>query len=104
MDLAFEVDAMRRFRGSKRVISLVELFETEHSVYIVMPYFAGGSISASRTTYNETQIQAILKGILQGLVEMHAAGYIHRDIKPENILLPHGGILGEVVLADLGMG
>ncbi len=35
--------------------------------------------------YSETEIRAIAKQLLQGLVYLHSKGLVHRDIKPSNI-------------------
>lgn len=41
-------------------------------------------IAAGRT-FSETEIKAIAKQLLQGLVYFHSKGLVHRDIKPSNI-------------------
>jgi len=43
-------------------------------------------------------IKQHMRGILNGLANMHAIGICHRDLKPENILLKNG----EVKICDFG--
>lgn len=43
-----------------------------------------------------------MKGILQGLVQIHQHGIVHRDIKPENIMLT-GGDTSLPVIIDFGL-
>lgn len=33
------------------------------------------------------QAKSMMRGLLEGLVEMHAKKIMHRDLKPENILI-----------------
>ena len=44
-------------------------------------------------------LAVILRGILEPLKKVHAAGFLHRDIKPSNVLI---GSDGQPVLIDFG--
>ena len=44
----------------------------------------------------------MIKGLLQGLKEMHAKNVMHRDLKPENILLRKSDDY-DLVIADFGL-
>ena len=41
-----------------------------------------------------------MKGLLQGLHNIHKKGVVHRDIKPENILIEHQNV---PAFADFGI-
>jgi serine/threonine protein kinase len=45
-----------------------------------------------------TKIKKYVKGIFNGLKEMHSVGICHRDLKPENILLKDD----DVRICDVG--
>lgn len=49
-----------------------------------------------------SQVQTIIKNLLEGLKEIHALGIMHRDLKPENILLRSEDSV-ECVIADFGL-
>ena len=45
----------------------------------------------------------MIKGLLEGLAEMHAKNIMHRDLKPENLIFKSNSDL-TLVIADLGLG
>ncbi|XP_044479067.1 serine/threonine-protein kinase BLUS1-like isoform X1 [Mangifera indica] len=80
-------------------------FTTGHSLWVVMPYMAGGScLHIMKLSYpegfEEPVIATLLKETLKALVYLHAHGHIHRDVKSGNILLDSNGV---VKLADFGV-
>ncbi|KAB2002567.1 hypothetical protein ES319_D11G074600v1 [Gossypium barbadense] len=80
-------------------------FTTGHSLWIVMPYMAGGSClhimkSAYPEGFEEPVIATLLREVLKALVYLHAHGHIHRDVKAGNILIDSDGA---VKLADFGV-
>ncbi|XP_040936757.1 serine/threonine-protein kinase BLUS1 isoform X2 [Gossypium hirsutum] len=80
-------------------------FTTGHSLWIVMPYMAGGSClhimkSAYPEGFEEPVIATLLREVLKALVYLHAHGHIHRDVKAGNILIDSDG---SVKLADFGV-
>ena len=88
------------------IIDLKEVYETENSYYMIMEMLEGGSLHdrLAKEKIDKDAIFNIMKGILQGLCQMHKKGIMHRDIKPENILFRKGGNLEEdVCIADLGL-
>lgn len=61
-------------------------FTAGHSLWVVMPYMAGGSClhimkSSYPEGFEEPVIATLLKETLKALVYLHAHGHIHRDVK-----------------------
>lgn len=80
-------------------------FTADHSLWVVMPYMAGGSClhimkSAYPEGFEEPVIATVLREVLKALVYLHGHGHIHRDVKAGNILVDANGT---VKLADFGV-
>ncbi|KAL6139601.1 hypothetical protein ACLB2K_057905 [Fragaria x ananassa] len=80
-------------------------FTAGHSLWVVMPYMAGGSClhimkSSFPEGFEEPVIATLLHEVLKALVYLHAHGHIHRDVKAGNILIDSNGA---VKLADFGV-
>ncbi|XP_058087193.1 uncharacterized protein LOC131234380 isoform X3 [Magnolia sinica] len=80
-------------------------FTTDCSLWVVMPYMAGGSClhimkSSYPEGFEEPVIATLLCEVLKALVYLHSHGYIHRDVKAGNILIDANG---SVKLADFGV-
>lgn len=61
----------------------------DHSLWVVMPYMAGGSClhilkAAYPDGFEETIIATVLEQALRGLLYLHHHGLIHRDVKASN--------------------
>ena len=79
-------------------------FVNEASLWVVMPYLAGGSaLNLMKWShpggFEEPVIACIVKAALKALDYFHRNGNIHRDIKAGNILVDENGA---VKLADFG--
>ncbi|XP_011047306.1 PREDICTED: serine/threonine-protein kinase BLUS1 isoform X1 [Populus euphratica] len=80
-------------------------FTAGYSLWVVMPYMAGGSClhimkSAYSEGFEEPVIATLLRETLKALVYIHEHGHIHRDVKAGNILIDSDGT---VKLADFGV-
>ncbi|XP_054781524.1 uncharacterized protein LOC129288803 isoform X2 [Prosopis cineraria] len=80
-------------------------FVSDHNLWVVMPYMAGGScLHILKAAYpdglEEVIIATILREVLKGLEYLHQHGHIHRDIKAGNILIDNHGA---IKLGDLGV-
>ncbi|PIA61963.1 hypothetical protein AQUCO_00200156v1 [Aquilegia coerulea] len=80
-------------------------FTADQSLWVVMPYMAGGScLHIMKTSYpegfEEPVIATLLREVLKALVYLHSHGHIHRDVKAGNILLDSNG---SVKLGDFGV-
>ncbi|KAI6689792.1 hypothetical protein NL676_026620 [Syzygium grande] len=80
-------------------------FVSDHNLWVVMPYMAGGSClhilkAAHPDGFEEVVIATVLREILKGLEYLHHHGHIHRDVKAGNILI---GARGAIKLGDFGV-
>lgn len=80
-------------------------FVVDRSLWVVMPYMAGGSClhimkSAYPDGFEEPIIASFLKETLKALEYLHHQGHIHRDVKAGNILVDG---TGAVKLGDFGV-
>ncbi|KAF3777500.1 Serine/threonine-protein kinase [Nymphaea thermarum] len=80
-------------------------FVSDHNLWVVMPYMAGGSClhilkAAFPDGLEETVIATVLREVLKGLAYLHHHGHIHRDVKAGNILVD---VSGGIKLGDFGV-
>ncbi|XVF25323.1 hypothetical protein REPUB_Repub13aG0203600 [Reevesia pubescens] len=80
-------------------------FVSDHNLWVVMPYMAGGSClhilkAAYPDGFEEVVIATVLREVLKGLEYLHHHGHIHRDVKAGNILID---TRGAIKLGDLGV-
>ncbi|XVE51753.1 hypothetical protein DITRI_Ditri02bG0066000 [Diplodiscus trichospermus] len=80
-------------------------FVSDHNLWVVMPYMAGGSClhilkAAYPDGFEEVVIATILREVLKGLEYLHHHGHIHRDVKAGNILID---ARGAIKLGDFGV-
>jgi len=101
-----EIEIMRCL-NHKNILNLYEIYETEHSIYLVVDLLSGGELiskiksSEKPQTFNE--IATLIKHLLEALEHMHKRSIMHRDIKPENLLLRDSSNIFDIVLADFGL-
>ena len=111
-DYARDPEFVRRFRQEAKLAAslshhnIVTIFDFDQaddgSLYIVMEYVAGNSLSGvikSGLLDVRTVVRLGIQ-IAEGLRAAHTAGVIHRDIKPENIMVLPGD---EIKLMDFGI-
>lgn len=70
----------------QNVVKAYCCFVVEQSLWVVMPYMAGGSFlhimkSAFPEGFDEPVIATVLKESLKALEYLHRHGHIHRDVK-----------------------
>ena len=97
-ELALQASAARRIAAEAaevarvshpNVVSLLEVFEHEGLVVLVLELVSGGTL-ADRIEAGPTapgEAVSLLRRVLAGLDAIHALGLVHRDIKPTNIVL-----------------
>eukprot|EP00947_MAST-08B_sp_MAST-8B-sp1_P000589 g589.t1 len=91
----------------RNVIELLEVFETDQELLLVMEHAAGGEVFdriQKRGSYCERDACALARALLRGVDYLHAQGIMHRDLKPENLLLLTEDNDTEVKISDFGLG
>jgi eukaryotic-like serine/threonine-protein kinase len=85
------------------ICGTLDLGETGDIVYLVMPYYAGGSLAdmlARHKTLRPVQAAAIAVQVACALDYAHRHGVFHRDIKPDNVLFDEDG---NAFITDFGI-
>ena len=84
------------------IVHVFDYLEANGTAYIVMELLSGETLE-ERITKNgklsPEEVDRILWPLLDGLEQVHSAGFLHRDIKPANILLD---ATGNPTLIDFG--
>ena len=89
-----EAKIMARFADAPAIVRVHEFLEANGTAYVVMPLLQGETLDARlkrETRLQQPAIERILYPLLDGLEQVHAAGFLHRDIKPANIILAADG-------------
>ena len=96
-----EARTLAQFKHTN-IVRVLTVFPENNSAYMVMEYEKGQAMHEllkQEKTLSEEGIREIILPILDGLEEIHQAGFIHRDIKPPNIFIRSDG---SPVLLDFG--
>ena len=84
------------------IVRVFDFLETNGTAYIVMEMLRGDTLEArikAGPPLDGAEVERILRTLLDGLEQVHDAGFLHRDIKPANILLD---AKGHPTLIDFG--
>ncbi|GMF49218.1 unnamed protein product [Phytophthora fragariaefolia] len=88
------------------VVRLVELFETNESLFLVME-LCGQELFEfidRNGPLPETTTRPLIRKLVRTVAYLHAQCIVHRDIKPENILLPPDSQdVSDIKLSDFGI-
>merc|ERR1719320_157588 len=107
-----EIAIMKKLHH-ENVVSLIEVIDSENTMYLIMEYMPFGSIAKGSETipklerdeieYKENDkyvLKLYVRDIVSGLSYLHSQRICHSDIKPENILIGNDGVLK---LCDFGL-
>ncbi|MDH3234803.1 MAG: serine/threonine protein kinase [Alphaproteobacteria bacterium] len=84
------------------IISVYRYFMANGTGYLVMPFAKGETLQDRLDrdrTMPEEDVTRLVLALLDGLEQVHEAGFLHRDIKPSNIFIQEDGT---PVLIDFG--
>ena len=100
----FKKEARRLYGlSSKHLVHVNDMFEENGTVYYVMDFVKGESLSSyMRRTgqpLSEEQALFVFGQLLDGLEEVHSKQIWHLDLKPENLMIDKDG---NVVIIDFG--
>jgi serine/threonine protein kinase/CubicO group peptidase (beta-lactamase class C family) len=89
-----EARTLVKLEGVPGVVRVIDYLEANGTAYMVMALARGETLLQrirAAGPLSPPQIERILWPLLDGLEQVHAAGYLHRDIKPSNIILDARG-------------
>jgi serine/threonine protein kinase len=110
--LARDAEMRERFRREAEaaaqlvhpyICQILDYGELESTVYLVMPYLAGGSLAdliVRAGTVPPPLAAAVGVQVAGALDYAHRRGIVHRDIKPDNILFDEDG---NALITDFGI-
>jgi len=100
----FEREArLARELDSRHVAPILDLGDDDGVAYLVLPFYAGGSLAARLRSSGPLTLDAtaaLAAQLGRGLDALHAQGILHRDVKPSNVLLEGDG---NAALSDFGL-
>ena len=110
MDLIIQEKNYMRLINHPNIVRLVEDFEDEKYIYLVMEYYKGGDLYSYIKEYrdndkilSEKAIAKIIKIIAQSIQYLNNFGIVHRDLKPENIVFGTQKDISSLTIIDLGV-
>ncbi|KAI4838984.1 calcium-dependent protein kinase 3 [Plasmodium brasilianum] len=100
-----EIDIMKNL-DHPNVIKLLETFEDEEQIYLVMELCTGGELFdkiVKKGSFSEIYSSFIMKQIYSVLNYLHIRNICHRDIKPENFLFYDKSPESLIKIIDFGL-
>lgn len=97
-----EIDILKRLKGNEYICQLLDLFEIDSHVVLVLEYCSNGDLYdlIHERSLSDAEIYAMCSQLYLAVQFAHGKGVYHRDIKPENILIDKNG---KFKLCDWGL-
>ncbi len=89
-----ETRTLAKLHRAPAIVRVHDFLEANGTAYMVMALVEGETLEERLTRKDLLDFDATLRllyPLLEGLQQVHAAGYLHRDIKPANIILDRDG-------------
>jgi len=111
-DISYQFDSMRseinimRNVDHPNIIKLMDVFETENDLFLVMELCRGGELFdriKARRHYSEREAQGVLRQICEGVNVLHERKIAHCDLKPDNFLFVSPSEESPLKIIDFGM-
>ncbi|XP_069847906.1 serine/threonine-protein kinase H2 [Dipodomys merriami] len=100
-----ELSVLRRV-NHHYIVQLMEIFEVQDRVYMVMELATGGELFdrlLAQGSFTERDAVRILQMVADGISYLHGLRITHRDLKPENLLYYHPGAESKILITDFGL-
>lgn len=89
------------------IIRLLDLFENQDYIYIVMEHLTGGDLfnylERRDFVITENRAKELSHQLASALFYLHSFGIAHRDLKPENILMASDEESAPLKIVDFGL-
>lgn len=99
-----ELQVMNSLKDSQFVVKVIEAFQTQWHLIIIMPLYRTGSlwqqlVSHKKDGFTEDEVSHIASQLVHGLNALHSKAIVHNDVKPDNVMIQ---VDGSVQLTDFG--
>jgi serine/threonine protein kinase len=84
-----EARTLAKFDYVAAIVRVHDFLEANGTAYMVMALLEGESLDRRlrRSCLSPTEVERLVRPMLDGLETLHASGFLHRDIKPDNIII-----------------
>jgi serine/threonine protein kinase len=85
-----QIEILRKVSGEEFIVTLLDTFETQTHVELVLELMEGGELYARIATkgaFPEGLAATITQRLAKAVAFLHRNNIVHRDLKPENLLM-----------------
>lgn len=83
----FEIETMLKLKENENIIPVLDLFEDEKEIFLVMELAHSELIEWLGKQSNELIARDVVRQLLKCLSYLHERRFVHCDLKPENVLV-----------------